>query len=135
MFEKLKKNLAEWKQRKQEEKKERLLREAATRKERLIAAGIKRADDLKDKGELIGAKPEGIALTLSEKDFNSYISCIFLTVSGLIGQRNNIIPGNRFQTEMSNGKTAIWSIMTKTKEQWKWETCHTVKAIFVGWAE
>jgi hypothetical protein len=115
--------MAARKQRKQEEKKELLQKQA-----------IERVDNLKDKGELISYKPEGIALTLSEKDFNSYISCIFLTVGGQIFSKNRLIPGNRFETKMESGRTAVWSIMTNTKEQWKWDTCHNIKGIFVGWA-
>jgi hypothetical protein len=124
MFEKLKKKMAARKKRLQKEK-----------QENLEAAAIARIENLKDKGELINYKPEGVACSLFDKDCNSYIKCIFLTVGGQIFYQDRLLPGNRFQTKLSNGKTAIWSIITKTKEQWKWDTCHNVKGIFVGYTE
>jgi hypothetical protein len=122
MFDKLKKKMAARKKRKQEEK-----------QERLQAAATARVEKLKDKGELICDTPNTIACTITTEGCHTFISCIFLSVGGRIYAQDRVIPKNRFKTKLTNGKTAIWSIMTKTKEQWKWETCHNVKGIFVGY--
>jgi hypothetical protein len=98
-------------------------------------AATDRINKLMNRGDIISNKPEGIALKLYDKDYNSYIECIFTTVGGRIFATDNILPGNRFKTKMSNGKTAVWSIMTKEIENWKWDTCHRVKGLFVGWLQ
>ena len=100
--------------------------------ERLKKEALDRVVTLKDKGKLIGNTPEGVALKLYEKDFNSYIDCIFTTVGGRIYAQDNIVKGNRFKVKMQSGRYSIWSILTKTTEQWKWDTCHTVTGIYVG---
>ena len=130
MFETIKKKIQQWKENRIALKKQQAKEEIARKKK----LADERIHSRKDKGAVIGNRPEGISLTLFDKEFNSYISCIFITVGGRIFSKDRIKPGNRFKTKMSNGKTAIWSIMTKTKEHWKWDTCHNVKAIFVGWA-
>ncbi len=124
MFEKLKKKIAARIKRRQEEK-----------QERLQDAANARVESLKDKGELIGYQPENIGCSLSTKDCNSYIKCIFITVGGQIFNKDRLLPGNRFDTKLSNGKTARWSIMTKDIEHWKWDVCHRVKGIFVGYTD
>jgi hypothetical protein len=122
MFDKLKKTYAEWKQRLQEEK----------QKSQQAAANA-RVANLKDKGELIGDTPNTIACTITTEGCHTFISCIFLSVGGRIYAQDRIKPKNRFKTKLTNGKTAIWSIVTKDKEMWKFETCHNVKGIFVGY--
>ena len=94
---------------------------------------VDRVNHLANKGELIGNKPEGVALKIYNKNYYSYINCIFLSVNGRIGSRDRIKTGNRFKVKMKNGRYSVWSIISKETEQWKWDTCHDVKGIFVGW--